>query len=137
MPRDRQHWKGPFTASMSTQTVYWSPSPLLELEQHLLALEIRAHGVWGCLISCKPFGWSRNRASLLHFADWELEAWSLKATFPRPLGRSEPQSQAHPFLSDVHRSPQGMRDTGCFYRFSCLLFPWGKGKASVPTRRPK
>ena len=129
MPRDRQRWKGPFTASMSTQPVCWSPSPLLELEQHLLAPEIRAHCTRDCLIACKPFGWSRNTASLLLFGGWELEVWSLKATSPRPLGRSEPQSQAHPFLSDVHRSLQGMRDTGCFYHFPFFLGEREKGKS--------
>ena len=89
---------------------------------------------WHCLITLKPFGWSGNKASPLPFAGWELEARSPK----QPLrGPSADLSPSPKHTSDVHGSSQDMRDTGCFQCFSCLLFPWGKGKASAPTRVEK
>lgn len=109
--------------------MYWSPSPLLELEQHLLALEIRVLCV-GLPYHMQAFWVVREQSITALFCRLGGEARSLKATSPRPLGRSWVPST--PLPQGLHGGPQGVRDTGCFYHFSCLLFPRGKGKLPHP-----
>lgn len=114
--------------------MYWSPSPLLELEQHLLALEIR--------VLCVGLPYHMQ-------AFWVVREQSITALFCRLGARgTEPQSNPskalrqilgpkHTPSSGIARGSPGCEGHGVLLPLQLPPISLGKVKTSIPTRRHK